>query len=247
MKEHNLIFTIEAWLSSAQTNTTPHPYLLPGYDAAFGNVGNGKGLAAYSEPLFRFEGQIIESTYQIIAYSFSFIHYSETTIDLNIIGVYRSSRNVNDQQLVSDLKRMINRDKICVISGDFNINYRTNSDHSVVTEILNMNFKQLIDTPTHRAGGIIDHLYIYRPSIFDDVIINYSLFSPFYSDHFGISLIINKGTNTFIKMPTTVHEHTFNNANEQRNERLPQNNSSSKRKRTPSESTKNKKRRPCSM
>ena len=99
--------------------------------------------------------------------------------------------------------------------------------------------------PTHRAGGIIDQLYIYRPSIFDDVIINYSLFSPFYSDHFGISLIINKGTNPFITMPTTVPEDTANNANEQTNETPSQNTSSSKRKRTPNQSTTNKKTCPC--
>ena len=78
-----------------------------------------------------------------------------------------------------------------------------------MAEIWNLNFKQLIDTPIHRAVGIIAYLYIYRP-IFDDVIINYSLFSPFYFDHFGISLIINKGTNQFIKVPIAVYEHTSN-------------------------------------
>ena len=73
-----------------------------------------------------------------------------------------------------------------------------------------MNCVQLIDHPTHKDGGIIDHLYMYRPSCYSEVIISWELFSPFYSDHFGISIIINKGNNPFLQMPTTIPDDLIN-------------------------------------
>ena len=99
---------------------------------------------------------------------------------------------------------IIGQINICIISGDFNIDYRKNSTHSIVSALLRMGFRQFIDTPTHTAGGMIDHLYIYQPHNSTDVIINSALFAPHYSDHFGISVVINKGSNPFIEMPSTL-------------------------------------------
>ena len=67
-----------------------------------------------------------------------------------------------------------------------------------------MNFIQLIDLPNHRNGGIIDHFFLYRPNEMGDVIINWEIIATFYSDHFGISIIINKGQNAFREMCSTV-------------------------------------------
>ena len=77
-----------------------------------------------------------------------------------------------------------------------------------------MGFKQLIDTPTHRDGGIIDHLYIYQPEETMGVLINSSIFTPLYSDHAAISVVINKGTNEFIRMPSTAPDDVTNDPNE---------------------------------
>ena len=76
----------------------------------------------------------------------------------------------------------------------------------MVNELLKLNFVQLIDRPTHREGGVIDHLYMCRPDFFKEVIVEWELFAPFYSDHFGISVIINKGNKPFLKMPLTISD-----------------------------------------
>ena len=134
----------------------------------------------------------------------SFMHSSGKVVNVNTIGVYRGCRNPDDNQLLCHLKRMIDINCICLISGDFNLNFRKENANIIISGLKNMNFLQLIDEPTHTNGGIIDHLYIYRPAEFHDVIINWELFAPFYSDHFGISVTINKGNNPIQSLPSTV-------------------------------------------
>ena len=70
--------------------------------------------------------------YQMLSYFFSFNHYLASNVDVNAIGVYRSSGNESDQQLFDDMTKMIDRNKIVIISGDVNIDFHSNSDHFAV-------------------------------------------------------------------------------------------------------------------
>merc|ERR1712115_19786 len=72
--------------------------------------------------------------------------------------------------------------------------------------ILNMNFNQLIDQPTHKDGGIIDHLYLFKPQKYEEIAIKWELFSPFYSDHFGISIIIQRKEWSLLRMKSSFPE-----------------------------------------
>ena len=152
-------------------------------------------------------------------YSLSFIHHSEGSVNVDVISLYRSGSNSNDGPLLCHLKRLTNKENICIISGDFNINYKTSETHPVISELLSLGFQQLIDTPTHGEGGVIDHLYIYQPPKLTDVLINYSLFTPLYSDHAGISVVINKESHEFIQFANTVSDDAANVANERRTEK----------------------------
>ena len=210
--EHNLIFLSETWLSNVSTCNTSHPYQLDNYSSHFVNIGNGKGLAAYYEPIFKYENQVSESSYQLLKYSACFLHRSGKNVEINVISIYRSSASMLDRDLITKLHELISKDKICVICGDFNIRYASTPTHNIVSELLSMNFTQLIDHPTHMDGGIIDHLYLYKPSIYEDVKIEWSLFAPFYSDHYGISIIINKNDGEFLEMPSSVPDTIEDNA-----------------------------------
>ena len=98
-----------------------------------------------------------------------------------------------------------------------------------------MGFVQYIDKSTHRSGGIIDHLYIFRPAEHHNVVINWDLYSAFYSDHFGISIIINKGENVFRKMqssiPDEVNSNSSANSGKQKKQTNKQPSTKEKRKR----------------
>merc|ERR1711873_385640 len=67
--------------------------------------------------------------------------------------------------------------------------------------------------PTHGDGGIIDHVYLYRPYMYKEVVINWALFAPFYSDHFGISIIIQKKEWVRLKMKSTFPDIFGDNSN----------------------------------
>ena len=99
------------------------------------------------------------------------MHCSQKEVDLNIIGVYRSSTNTNSNEFISDLMTLIDNHKICIIQGDFNIRYSKDIYHPITSILHDMQFQQLIDQPTHRDGGIIDHAYVFKPSRYEDIIV----------------------------------------------------------------------------
>ena len=199
-----MIILSETWLSYISTSSESNRYQIPNYTSRYINIGNGKGIATFNESSFDFVQSSSCSSYQVTKFATSIVHYTGMIVPIDIISLYRSTLNSKDNDLLSILKNMVRNDRICVICGDFNINFRNEPRHFLVSEILKMNFVQLIDKPTHRDGGIIDHLYLYQPTIFTEVIISWELFCPLYSDHFGISIILNKQNNPFIKTPSTI-------------------------------------------
>ena len=101
---------------------------------------------------------------------------------------------------------MLCENQICIICGDFNIRFQTQSKSFLVDEILKLNFIQLVNASTHRDGGIIDHVYLHRPNRYNEVLISWEAFSPYYSDHYGISISVNKGNCPFLHIPCSIPE-----------------------------------------
>ena len=101
---------------------------------------------------------------------------------------------------------MFDPSRICIVSGDFNLDFRKQSRHLIIQELKKMKFEQKIETPTHVQGGIIDHLYIYYPQGFKDVLISYETVAAFYTDHFGISITLHKGENKFRQIKSSIPE-----------------------------------------
>ena len=189
--ESNLILLGETWLQPTQdTAPTPNRFSIPNYHARYSSSGGGVGLATYFEDPFICEDQVNGSTYQVHKFSTTFEHWTHNKVDIEVIGLYRSSRrNTQDSGFMTVLEKLINRNKICIICGDFNIPLRNQSMTLIPKRLQDMGFVQYIDKSTHRSGGIIDHLYIFRPTELHNVVINWDLYSPFYSDHFGITII----------------------------------------------------------
>ena len=121
--------------------------------------------------------------------------------------MYRSSRNTNDASIISIIERLIEPTKICIISGDFNLNFLTDSNNVIITALQRLKFTQVIDQPTHIQGGIIDHLYIRQPHIYREVEIISDLVAAFYSDHIGIQITLLKNENEFKHIENSVPDH----------------------------------------
>ena len=204
LHDQNLLIFSETWLSITDLNDANHPYKIPGYEANYCIAGNGKGIVGYAEKTFQPEQDIVRESHQIIKYSTSFQHKSGKNVFVDVIGVYRSTRSSNDNTLLSDIKRMIDFSRVCLISGDFNLDVRKQSNNVILKELRDMKFTQMIDYPTHVQGGIIDHLHVFCPKTYNNVMIESDLIAPFYSDHFGICINIYKGENTFKHIASSV-------------------------------------------
>ena len=189
LKEHNLILLGETWVQNNEIFSNQNQFAMKDYEVNYCNIGNGKGMIGHSEAMFRFAWAIRKPTYQVLKYDFEFFHsLAGVTVPGNVIGLYRSSGNCMIDGFLEDLTNVLDTAKICIILGDFNICSKKDAQHRIIKALHQMGFKQLIDSPTHVQGGIIDHFYILVPEVYDFVQIEFELFSPYYSDHYGISV-----------------------------------------------------------
>ena len=102
-------------------------------------------------------------------------------VKLDIINVYRS-QNGNQHELIEILSKMINKERFCIITGDFNL-CGVNERRNVVTLFLERHgFSQMVQEATHIQGRVIDHIYVNDASC----ILEIERFSPYYSDHDGL-------------------------------------------------------------
>ena len=145
---------------------------LPGYTTHFVSQGRGKGVATYFKSPFKVTGSTNNEKYQLSKISCK---------DYDIINVYRSAAACNNNFL-RDLGKLALGTRPCYIVGDFNIHFDKKKLDPVITKICSNGFAQIIDFPTHIDGGVLDHVYIRKPTIKTETEISF----PFYTDHAAI-------------------------------------------------------------
>ena len=139
------------------------------------NAGRGKGIMTHFNPEFQPSGMINSERYQILQVS---------SKDLDVINVY-ISRGANKANFLKDLGALARGSKPCFIVGDFNIDFPNDPTEVIIKKITSSSFKQLVSTPTHVEGGLLDHIYVRDQTCEYHVDINF----PFYTDHGAISVI----------------------------------------------------------
>ena len=157
---------------------------IPGYTEYFLNSRRNSGVAVYIKnyilSYFKVEEvkKIVRPNFQIMIISIK--------NKFDIFSIYRSpsSHDVNDflKELIDD----INPSKPTIICGDFNIDYKR--EHVLSQTLANLEFDQIVDTPTHIQGHILDHFYIRYPNILKKCFLH----SPYYSDHDAICVVLKK-------------------------------------------------------
>ena len=78
--------------------------------------------------------------------------------------------------------------RITLITGDFNVCFIENLSCSLIQGLLNLGFDQLVHEPTHIRGRHIDHVYFRDPT--EKLRPRVTRYSPYYSDHDGICIVI---------------------------------------------------------
>ena len=84
---------------------------------------------------------------------------------------------------MESLEQRIRWNRPTIITGDFNLCFKTNSNNGVTKRLLELGFTQLVKEATHIQGGHIDHVY-WRDQVspvFQEPVLE--RYSPYYSDH----------------------------------------------------------------
>ena len=108
---------------------------------------------------------------------------------VEIINVYLS-RGANKVEFLRDLGSLAKGSRNCIIVGDFNIDFSHNANELIIKKILSKGFTQMLKTPTHLSGGLIDHVYVKYPDHDFETFIDF----PLFTDHALISVV--ESTNT---------------------------------------------------
>ena len=95
----------------------------------------------------------------------------------------------NCELVISEIKKLINFEKICIICGDFNICYFSQKNNIISSTLENFGFEHLVTVSTHLLGHCIDHVYVRKPkNNTADIIVE--TISPYFSDHDVICIVI---------------------------------------------------------
>ena len=119
------------------------------FEGHFASSGFGKGTASYTKQTL--------SKDPIILISSSFSVVVCNMIGINIISVYLS-KNVDQKDFCAKLSGLLKSDQPSVVFGDFNIEFSSKSYFK--TFMLQNDFSEMLENPTHDSGSHIDHLYV---------------------------------------------------------------------------------------
>ena len=177
LTDHNLLRADVIHLSETSLTNESSQFDLPGYKVKHCIVSRGKGVSTY------YRQEVADSQVQvemITGPSFQICRMQLKKMDS--ISVYRSSGGSIPETLES-IRALIQAERPTLISGDFNLCYRTSATNNITTGLISDGFEQLVTEATQIQGGVIDHLYwrdsdesqYQRPTV--------ERSSSYYSDH----------------------------------------------------------------
>ncbi len=161
LMKSDIICLAETWL---KTDERTSDFNIPGYNSVHASVGRGKGASAY----FKYgTGSVIVSQGHLSIVKVGLL-------DLDVFTVY-ASKDCRKDYLFGILKIKMHKMKPNLIVGDFN--FEGSENDTFVQEMKKEGFNQLVASPTHEKGGLIDHIYCNVQDL------EHSVHSVLYSDH----------------------------------------------------------------
>ena len=154
-------------------------FKLQGFVGHHNTQGRGQGVSVYwKRDRFKHKKDLKRDKIQLTIMS---------STDLDLIVVYKSPAG-KDSDLWQMLQTVINPNHPTVVCGDFNMCFSEQKNSISISCLLNMGFKQLVQSSTHIEGGSIDHVYVL------DIQAHVELYSPYYTakDHDGILITIKE-------------------------------------------------------
>ena len=186
LQKHLEDFANDSILQKSDIICINETWLVQAMDTSFENFhkfyinAKSKGIALFSKikpvQIKKYEDEMA-----------SVILASYQTFDL--IAVYRFSENTQLGQFTNLIHSLLNLSRTIVICGDVNVDLVKYPTNNFSQYLFGLGFIQLVNTPTHIQGGIIDHVYFYSPQQ-----VQCSLFKihPLYfSDHDAVTFFLD--------------------------------------------------------
>ena len=152
---------------------------MSGYSHSMLKKGTGKGIGSYFKiDKFELRDKSESEKFQIAKFS------NEV---LDVLSIYRS-QGLNSAQLLDEITKRIDKKRVTLIMGDFNLCYYENQRNKLIQGLINLGFTQLMHEPTHIRGRIIDHAYFLDLS--NLMHLTCERYSPYYSDHDALCICI---------------------------------------------------------
>ena len=149
-KKFSILCLQETWLGR---NDNVEDYQLENFTCDLTSRGKGKGIATYYPNCFEVSDRVCDDDCQFVIL---------TSDKISVINVYRSSSCRNFCLL---LKKRVNLNMPTLICGDFNIDYREDSNAVVRFLKDKLRLRQLVLESTHEKGSILDQVWINGPLI----------------------------------------------------------------------------------
>ena len=110
-------------------------------------------------------------------------------IGYDIINIYRFASSTQVQEFTGEVLLHLDPGKTTVVLTDSNLDYIKCPDNFFTTSLEQRGFKQIVTTPTHILGALLDHIYFYSPSPEASCML-YKAHGVFWSDHTCIAAIL---------------------------------------------------------
>ena len=114
---------------------------------------------------------------------------------MDIIVIYRSQQG-NYDDLNQIIKEMKTDEKPHLVLGDLNFCYMDNPKNPTRKYLENRRFTQIITSPTHIEGNLLDQAYL--RDVNGELECTTQLHSKYYTDHKGLAIRIRYLGNTLV-------------------------------------------------
>ena len=171
--QSEVILLTETWMNPSQ------PINWPGKVLHHASVGNGRGVCAFTPEGTQdsFINDLAMPNYQILSLLIK---------DYQIILMYLS-KECNFHEVLNSLNNTLIPAKKSLVLGDLNFDPNAKKPNPLSTFLKELDFVQIVDFPTHRDGGLIDHIYTKNATNNVEIRTNF----PYYSDHMAFNVTLN--------------------------------------------------------
>ena len=107
----------------------------------------------------------------------------------DLMNIYKFSGALNIKDFTDEILPLIDLSRTQILLGDFNINLMTNSQNHFTQSLQHLGFQQMVSSPSHVLGGLIDHIYFFSPNCEHSAKL-YKSHTVFWSDHICQSVIL---------------------------------------------------------